>query len=713
MHAPPSVEPMVQPGEDTATLAGGPGSHPASRQSHTSPGRPTLTSKSISQTASATAVLVGCAVIVGWAFDIPALKSIVPAWGTMKANTAIGFILSGSSLWLLLIERGRQRPRRLALACAVILALIGALTLAEYVSGIDLRIDQILFQEESGTVGTFLPGRMAPNTAATLVLLGSALGLLDAETRGGHRPAQWLAALAAWIGFLSLLGYAFSARSLYGMASYSGMAVNTAAVVLVLGCGILAARSDRGLMALLTSSGPGGFAVRRILPFIILTPVIMALLRLEGQRAGLYGTEFGLAIMVAGSVFLLVITVWWTAQALNVVDLKRKAAEDERFGLALQKAEAEARFRQIVEFAPDAMVLANEDGTIVLVNTEAEKLFGYSKEELIGQPVEILVPDRLRRVHARHRGEFVKTPRSRPMGVGLELYGRRRDGGEFPIEVSLSPLRTDEGMIVMSAIRDITERKRAEDEIRRLNEELEQRVVERTAQLEAANKELEAFSYSVAHDLRAPLRAIDGFSRIILSEYSPQLPPEGERYLSLVCSNSQQMGVLIDDLLKFSRLGRQQLKKVLVNLEETVQRAIADLQREQEGRNVKIAVGPLPQAYADTTLLTLAWVNLLSNALKFTRPRNPAIIEIGSRLHEATREQIYFVKDNGVGFDMRYADKLFGVFQRLHPVEEYEGTGVGLAIVQRIIHRHGGRVWAEAEVDKGAAFYFTLGGERP
>jgi len=260
----------------------------------------------------------------------------------------------------------------------------------------------------------------------------------------------------------------------------------------------------------------------------------------------------------------------------------------------------------------------------------------------------------------------------------------------------------------------------------RLLEELEQRVQERTAQLEIANHELEAFSYSVSHDLRAPLRAMSGFSRILSEDYETQMPPEATRYLGLIDQNAGQMGELIDDLLRFSRLSRQQLNKQSVTMDEMVRQVLEELQAVQEGKEVEITIGKLPECQADPALLKQVWVNLLSNALKFTRKCGAAKIEVGYLPHpklpaaltgtdpaakfEGNGGGAYFVKDNGVGFDMQYVNKLFGVFQRLHRAEDYEGTGVGLAIVQRVIHRHGGRVWAEAEVDKGATFYFTLGG---
>ncbi|HEY0968456.1 MAG TPA: PAS domain S-box protein [Opitutaceae bacterium] len=351
------------------------------------------------------------------------------------------------------------------------------------------------------------------------------------------------------------------------------------------------------------------------------------------------------------------------------------------------------------------VAITNPQGKITYVNDKFCAISKYAREELIGQDHRIINS-------GYHPPEFIRELWS-TIGRGQTWHGeirnRAKDGSLYWVDTTIVPFLDEQGRPRQYvAIRaDITERKRAEAEILDLNTQLEQRVARRTAELELANKELEAFSYSVSHDLRAPLRTLDGFSQAVIEDHGALLPPEGLRYLNTIRTAAQRMGALIDDLLTFSRLSRQPLTRETIDLTAQVRGVVEELNAAQAGRTVAIEMGDLPMARGDFGLTRQVWMNLLSNAYKYSGRVPHPKVEIGSLVEND--EVVYYVRDNGTGFDMRYVGKLFGVFQRLHRVEEFPGTGVGLAIVQRIVHRHGGRVWAQGVVNQGATFFFTLG----
>jgi PAS domain S-box-containing protein len=370
-----------------------------------------------------------------------------------------------------------------------------------------------------------------------------------------------------------------------------------------------------------------------------------------------------------------------------------------------QLRDSQARFSGIIGSAMDAIISINASQRITVFNAAAEQMFRCSASEALGQPIDRFIPPRFRQIHTKHVEQFGLTgDTSRTMGHLRPLSALRTDGEEFPIEASISQMEIGGEKIFTVILRDITERQAAQEQIRRMNLELEQRVEERTSELTAANRELEAFTYSVAHDLRAPLRHIDAFSKILRDEYAGLLPSEARRLLESIGTGSRHMSRLVDDLLNLARVARQPLDCQPVPLSRIVEDVILDLKSETDGRSIDWRVRTLPTLHCDPGLIKQVFANLLSNAVKYTRPRQQAIIEIGVLAGPGA----VFIRDNGVGFNMKYRDKLFGVFQRLHRTDEFEGTGIGLATVERIIRKHGGCVWAEGAVDKGAVFYFSV-----
>lgn len=377
---------------------------------------------------------------------------------------------------------------------------------------------------------------------------------------------------------------------------------------------------------------------------------------------------------------------------------RRRAADELR--------RSEARHTAILDAAFDAIISVDQQGIIREWNPAAEHLFAYTRSAALGRKMDdLIIPSASLKIYRDGLANYLITGVGSLLGRPIELTARRANGSEFVAELTITPIPGAHPALYTSVIRDITARKQAEAEILRLNVGLEQRVAERTAELEAANRDLEAFSYSVSHDLRAPLRHINGFIGILHQHIHSTLNAEDRGLLANIERSAERMGVLIDNLLAFARLGLTELRKTQVSLDELTHSVIADLAQEIRPE-VVWKIGPLPQVRADPALLRQVISNLVSNALKYTRPRAEPHIEIDAR--ESASEVVIRVSDNGVGFDTKYSNRLFGVFQRLHRESEFEGTGIGLANVRRIVQRHGGNAWAESIVDNGASFFFSL-----
>jgi PAS domain S-box-containing protein len=523
---------------------------------------------------------------------------------------------------------------------------------------------------------------MGANSALVFCLIGVALMTLDVTTRAGRRPAEIAALLAALASMAALFGYAYGVGSLYTLADSRPMVLRTAVLTFLLAAGILCARPAAGFMALATSPGFAGMLLRRLLPTSVLMLFVMGWLRIESERRQLYSTELGVAVFTMANIVIFVLLIWWSARAMQRLEQQRDLSEARR-------TKAVALNNLIMDNSLDVLCAIDATGRFLRVSSAAQALWGYPPADLVGRPYADLVdPDDRERT-----ADVVADIMSGHPTLGLTNRFIRRDGSVVAIDWSAAWSESDQLMFCVA--RDATQRLQMAETLRRSAEDLAQ-----------TNQELESFSYSVSHDLRAPLRHIDGYARMLEEDGGDRLDGELRRYLDEIGASARRMGRLIDDLLAFSRLGRQTVTRQEVDMGGLVGDTLRGM--EADGAvTASVSVGRLPVGHADPGLLKQVWINLLANAFKYSGKLGAdARIEIrGESDGNVTR---YSVRDNGVGFDMRYVDKLFQVFQRLHLQDDFEGTGVGLAIVQRIVSRHGGRVWAESEIGKGATFTFEL-----
>ena len=760
-----------------------------------------------SQFASGTAILVGGAVLVGWLFDVTALKSILPIWVTMKANTALAFVLAGVALWMTRPEQTSQNPGHFGQGCAAACGLIGLLTLSEHLFGWDLKIDQLLFADRSSALETAHPGRMAPITALNFLLLGGALLLLEVKARHSHRPAHGIALVVSLTGLMALICYAYDPQYLT-VASATKMALHTALLFTLLPLGILCVRPERGLITVITSEAEGGRMARRLLPAAIGIPIVLGWLKLTGEMGGLYSARFGETLYTTLNVASFAILIWWNAKTSNTKDIERRHAEQ--------------RFRAVAEAANDAIISADNQGNIIGWNKGARAIFGYDVEEVQGEPLTVLMPERYRAAHLKGLERFKATGGARVIGHTVELHGLRKSGAEFPIELSLSSWEAEGTRFFSAILRDLTDRKQVEEELKRLTDrflmatgaaqigvwdfdpvnnrliwddqmfrvygtsrdqftgafaawaatvhpddlaavaekvqmalrgELEfdtdfrviwpdksihyvkaMATVQRDAsgqavkmigcnwdisreksaaeelkrtveELARSNAELEQFAYVASHDLQEPLRAVAGCVELLEKDYHGKFDPGADELLRHAVDGATRMQTMIRDLLAYSRVGTRAQPFVEVDCQAALDLALTNLSTAIHESGAVITHDPLPALMADPTQLAQLFQNLIGNGIKFRGGRVPEIHVGAQRQDDGWR---FSVRDNGIGIEPQYLDRIFVIFQRLHTRAEYPGTGIGLAICKRIVERHGGKISVESEPGKGSTFIFTL-----
>jgi PAS domain S-box-containing protein len=650
-------------------------------------------------------VTVGALALVGgWLFGVEVLRRPVPATGVgVKPLAAVCLLLIGVSLRLAVPGAGRGR-RLVAATCAATVTSVGLVALAEYCFGVDAGVDRLLFPHAVLQAGGPYPGRPAVDAAVAFVLCGTALLAVGAARPRVVLASQGLAAgvvvLAGTSVYSSLYGLLYGQPRLRTPSAVVGMAFYVGVALTLVGAAVLAARPDVGFARLTSRSTAGGRLGRRIMVAALSVPFGLGLLPMlaAGPHAP-YETRLVVAFLVTGNALVLGGTGLLAAHATVGRELACARAEQAEH----EAREGNDRLFKVIDNTSAVIYMRDSDGRYLLINRQYEQLFDLARDNIVGLTDHDLFPKDMADDFRANDLKALATGAP----VQMEEVAPHPDGPHTYITVKY-PITNSAGKpyAVCGISTDITDLKRAEAEVRRLNAELELRVRHRTAELETSTRELDAFAYSVSHDLRAPLRALDGFSQVLIEDYAERLDDTGRDYLRRVQAATGRMGQLIDDLLDLSRATRVELTRQQVDLGQLAHDVVVELRSAEPGRDVELTTSDRLSCQGDPHLLQLVLHNLISNAWKFTSKQARGSIHVGSA--EEDGEDVFFVRDNGAGFDPRYADKLFVPFQRLHTADDFPGSGVGLAIVARIVNRHGGRAWAEGEPDGGATFFFTV-----
>ncbi len=679
-------------------------------------------------------VLLSLIVLAGWQFDQPMLRELIPGAPATTPLTAFLLFSLGIALFLInqLTPEGGSSSGVWLRGAVWLLAgtavSFSLFSLTQFLFSLNPSLELLLYPTLVQQLETDFPGRPSPHTAINGMICGCAL--LSATIR--HPQAQKLTTALTLsslsIPWVVIFGYLTFANPLYALQNspQTGMSPITAVSYLIFAAGLLTLRPQASFLNLLCSDSPGSRVVRWFLPFILLMTIIFGWIFQFSGPKGWFDPTLGFTISWAVGSLGFILLILQQGFSLHRQFQERKLTIEEKEKMLQKLAKEEEKSRTLLESAPNALVIVNEMGRIVIVNKQTEHLFQYEREELINQPIETLLPERFKKDHPGQRNEFFSNPHARPVGNGSDIYGRRRDGSEFPAEVTLNVLQSPEGTLALATVRDVTEQRLAAETLQQFNNVLEARAEQMTAELrqrnreielankelqhytealEQSNRELQQFAYVASHDLQTPLRNISGFVQLLQEEYQDKLDQQAHEWIDITVENTNRMQTLIRDILAYSRVESPTQSTELVDLNEVFHEVCAMLNPLLDESEANVQADTLPQVLGNRTQLILLMQNLISNGVKYNHKPHP---QIHIRAQEKAQQWVIAVQDNGIGIDTAYFTQIFDIFRRLHSQDEYPGNGIGLAICRRVVERHGGTIWIESEPNRGSTFYFSL-----
>ena len=640
----------------------------------------------VTTTAAAFTIAIGLLVLGGWSLDSELLKALVPGSVAMKVNTALAFVAFGAGL-AFIASRGGARARAAGYSLVAGAVVLAAVTGSQYLFGADWGIDHVIVREEVGAAGTVHPGRMSPFTTLAFVMLGAAV-LFAAWRRSAI--VIGLVAFTELMAAFNILDKLFDATVPTFLAAYSQMAVNTSFAFVALGVGVLGLLPRGGPLSIFFDSRPAALLSRRFAIAAVVIPITLAWLRLMGERAGLYDTAYGVAVTTIATISGFFVVTWLTARAVDRAERQREKA-------VAAVRETERLLHAILDNSPPVIFIKDVDGRYVFINRAYERLWQVERSTFLGRTDREMFPPELAEAFIGNDLEVMTSGRARELENDLVTPGGTRTF--LSVKFPLADL-AGEAYAVCGIATDITERKLNERRMEDLSEELAR-----------SNAELEAFATVASHDLQEPLRKIQAFGDRLANRLAQSDDAEAADDLGRIVGAARRMSRLIQDLLLYSRVASQPAEAAAVDLRRTVEEVETDLEARIAETGAAIEVGELPSVTGNWSQLRQVFQNLIGNALKFTVPGRRPVVEIGSvqtRAGDGASGWTITVSDNGVGFDQKYADRIFTPFQRLHRRDEYEGTGMGLAICRKIVERHGGTISVLSTLNAGTTFSVWL-----